>query len=199
MPGQGPTTLQIVTLILGIIGSGTGLIALCWNITQFMLGGHRIKVYATYGCEIDGDQLRATPPKIVATPNITVRIANIGRAPVTVRDLDICPVGSGKSSVSWTQWKGPSLPHRLEQGSEAHWLLRDVPTLEGMLRAGNHNLACRMGAVLATGRTVLSDVIVADPSKVMKDVTIRLESTDGHMRLEAKGPDLAGSEAQLDS
>ncbi|MEU4578953.1 hypothetical protein [Nonomuraea sp. NPDC023979] len=178
MAPDAPTTLQIVTLVLSVLGAATGVAALAWNIIQFKLAGPAIKVEATGGVLIDRQALEERGA-LETTPQIVVRVQNTGRAAIKVRDIEIMPVATPKVGIAWNDWVGVPLPHRLEGYDEATWSIRDVPTLRSMMQQEDRNLSFRAVVILANGRKVKSNYLVADEAILLKGLSMQVVSIPG--------------------
>lgn len=178
MTSDAPTTLQIVTLILSVLGAATGVAALCWNIVQFRLAGHRIKVEVTGGVLINRQALEEHGV-LETAPQIVVRVQNVGRMAIKVRDIEIIPVASPKGGIVWSGWVGVPLPHRLDGYDEETWSIRDVATLKSMMLQRDRNLSFRAVVVLANGRKVWSNYLVADEAVILKGLSMQVVTVAG--------------------
>ncbi len=67
----------MTALVLGIVGTATGTIALVWNVTHYFLTGPRGRVTTIAWASIVG-----TPG--VGQPWLRVRTANVGRVPISI-------------------------------------------------------------------------------------------------------------------
>lgn len=169
------TPLDVATLVLGIIGTTTGLAALAWNVAAFRLSGHRLDMELTHGLTISLNENGR--PQLPGSWNLTVRVSNQGRQPVNVQGLDCIVDGEPKRAVSWTAWTGRDpLPHRLEPQSESVWRCESPDQLVGALRAmtGRSNIACRVVAVLPGGKRQASNAVVMDKESALAGLDVSL-------------------------
>lgn len=128
---SGPTTLDIVTLVVAIFGALMGLAALVWQIAQHSLTGARVRVELKSAMLGPGgavvapqdqawrqaDQIR---PNGYSTPAYAVTVINRGRFPATVESVSFV-VGGGLGYRPVADLIGPELPHRIEGGSAGTW------------------------------------------------------------------------------
>lgn len=102
---------QIVTLVLAIVGTVTGVLSLAWQTYTWKKSGPDVKVTATNTFPVFGDNL--------GEHHLTVTAANTGRAPITVTVWGIEMPGHGSIITRVPiPWSTP-LPHRLEPHSSA--------------------------------------------------------------------------------
>lgn len=112
MPANGRiATVATASLILGIIGTVTGVGALVWQVITWTLSGPVISVSANQGFRTYGDQLGDQITIVTAT--------NSGRSPVTVRSWGL-RFPDGHTMIFREPFSGSAtLPHRLEGGASA--------------------------------------------------------------------------------
>jgi len=171
--------LSIVSLGLSGFGATTGVLSLLWNFRQFRLSGYRITVEVTTGVTITTDLSSVTP-------NINVKVTNTGRMAVTVDGIEIRPADPKiKYAVSWGDWKGTPLPHRLEPNDHKIWRIDDLPGLLEMLQGRSLDHECR-AAVLLPNRVAVSEVFTVDPEDAIRALDIQV------MRPGAPPQDLLG-------
>jgi hypothetical protein len=165
--------MTTVSLVLGIIGSVTGIAALAWNIVAFSLSGHRVNVEITNGMVISLDE--AGRPQLPGTWNLTVRVWNGGRQAFSVVGIELAPADVKLASVAWTQWVGPDFAHRLEGQAEASWRCDSPQVLTSMLRyiSGEEDLTGRAVVVLPGGKKKRSNLITMDEAKALEEVGTR--------------------------
>lgn len=165
MAQPGPTTLDLITLVLAIIGT-VGTVALTvWAIAEWRLSGGRVRVTLLAaalgggGVAISGKSLDVwrTDPTFNQQA-FAVEVRSTGRLPVTVEKWAIL-CARGSVSLLENVW-GPTLPHRLEAISSATWYL----PADGVIAAqasfvkgiGTPNTPIRAEVILGDGRVVRS-------------------------------------------
>ncbi|HET6908041.1 MAG TPA: hypothetical protein VFH54_01780 [Mycobacteriales bacterium] len=116
-----PTGLDYLTLGVAIFGAVTGAVAIAVQVVQFTFSGPRVKVNASANLH-SANMLWF----------LGIGAANVGRAPVTVQSIGV-QLGGGKhipvGALIQPIYSGPPLPHRLEPGDEANWLVQPEPLL----------------------------------------------------------------------
>jgi hypothetical protein len=156
------TALDFTTLVLAMVGAATGVFAILWNITQFVLAGPRVKVSIKEGIT-DGFQV-VTGPGVWTnqmhrgfgpmSPIVAIEVTNKGRLPVTI---------SNASAVLSNQMAFSSIEdmnHRLDPYSSYTWRL-PADQISTMVTV-SHKMGSYTGnkvwgrAALATGKVVKS-------------------------------------------
>lgn len=158
--------LSTVTLVTAIWGAVTGTAALVWGIWQFVLAGPRIEAEINQG-RLEGnglsyihggnvwDEHQAQYPH----PIVVIEARNKGRSPVDVTDVS---VDLGKVSVGQKPYSlgdSPTLPHRLEPGSNALWLVDLEPVARATavnVKVMKSDASARARIDLGTGKRVTS-------------------------------------------
>jgi hypothetical protein len=141
-----PTGLDYLTLAVAIFGAVTGAVALGVQIVSFLLSGPRVKVSASANLHT-GNGLWF----------LGISAANVGRSPVTIQGVGLKLEGDKHIPVGGflPAYHGPDLPHRLEPGAEASWLVQPEPPLATARKEGERGVV-RVYANLATGKRVVS-------------------------------------------
>jgi hypothetical protein len=98
--------VEVAGLILGIIGTVTGLGALAWQVTVWRRDGPVVALAAARASYSSG--------------MIEVKAVNSGRGPVTVERLDV-PLRDGRAWPILEKITDQHLPHRLEPAASATW------------------------------------------------------------------------------
>lgn len=172
MPLQSLTSVETVTLLLSIIGTMTGVTSIVVTFLLFRWAGPRVRVEATNGVTL--------PP---GSWNVTVRVTNAGRHAITVKDFEFQPIKTKKHRVSWTEWKGAPLPHRLEAFDNGSWRVERPAVLQEMLVAVPGSATkCRLAVILGNGRKVRSNIIDVDRATALKGLTIEAVPTGTRQR-----------------
>jgi hypothetical protein len=166
VPTQSLTSVETVSLLLSIIGTVTGVTSIVVTFLLFRWAGPRVGIEATHGVTL--------PP---GSWNITVRVTNAGRQAITVKDFEVQPVKMKKHQVSWTEWKGTSLPHRLEAFDNGVWRVDTPAALQAMLVAiPGSATRCRVAVILGNDRKVRSNIIDVDQATALKGLTVEVIS-----------------------
>jgi hypothetical protein len=141
-----PTGLDYLTLGVAIFGAVTGAVAIGVQVVSFVVSGPRVKATASANLHT-GNRLWF----------LGICVANVGRAPVTIQGVGVQLSGNKHIPVGGflRAYIGPELPHRLEPGAEASWLVQPEPLLETVRREGEQGVV-RVYANLATGKRVFS-------------------------------------------
>lgn len=148
-----------------IVGAVTGTAALIWGVWQFVLAGPRITAEIEEGrlaqwgqALISGGPAWAMRDPEYPHPVVVVRARNKGRSPV-----DISRIGVELEKIVFNQIHGladsPELPHRIEPGSVATWLM-DLRDVSAAVYASSKTLgggqSARARVELATAKVVTS-------------------------------------------
>ncbi len=165
--------MTIASLVVGICGVVLASLSLGWQAANYILTGGRIRVTLAAGAVGNGgvvtvDPSRFNPEQLsemaaqgFTSPVATVKVANVGRQPVTVARWGLTSA-RGVSLYPVAMSIGPSLPHRLEVGAAETWMV-DFIEVAAFLHATEHTRrsARRLDVVaeveLADGRTRRSD------------------------------------------
>jgi hypothetical protein len=132
-------------LVLGIIGTATGLSALAWQVVTWTLSGPVVTVEASQGFPTYGPE--------VGDPVTIVTATNSGRAPVTVNSWGL-QFPDGQTMVVTQPFPGSaSLPHRLEPGSSGQWMIDTKAVAETCRRQGVSYEELRAFVKLGDGQT----------------------------------------------
>lgn len=138
--------MAAAALILGIIGTFTGVAALAWQVIVWRRSGAVVAVTAFQAFPTYGDR--------VGEPHVNVSARNTGRSPVTVNGWGLrLPDGQTMIVTNPASWSSP-LHYRLEPGADGSWY---VPTAEVARFCTEHGIRQQdMVAFvnLADGRTV---------------------------------------------
>lgn len=131
-------------LWIALLGVVVACLSLGCQAATYVLTGGRVKVILRVGALADSGQGMVTaPPSSLSRewaadlaaqgysrPVVAVRVANVGRLPVTVERWSIrSPRGVSVSPIGDSI--GPTLPHRLDAGESATWAVdaREVQAL----------------------------------------------------------------------
>ena len=122
--------MDVVTLVIAVVGLVLSVASLCWQVAQHRLSGPRVRAELLWG-GIAHDRAVTGPIKGtlevfrhagVDTPVIAVKGRNHGRLPIDVTGFTVEMDGGGGYSLPGWRFN-PSLPHRLESGSEVTFYL----------------------------------------------------------------------------
>ena len=112
-----PTTLDLITLVIAILGLVASVVALVWQVLSWRMSGSRVKVEGRHAVIVPDDE---------GIHVLAVNAHNIGRIQVSV-------TGWGFSYPNKTHipghayqpmaWINPKVPHTLEPGHSASWHL----------------------------------------------------------------------------
>lgn len=117
--------MDVVTLVIAVVGLILSVASLCWQIAQHRLSGPRVRVELLWG-GIAHDRAVTGPIQGtlevfrhagVDTAVVAVKGRNHGRLPIDITGFTVEMDGGGGYSLPGWQ-PNPSLPHRLESGSE---------------------------------------------------------------------------------
>lgn len=131
----GTAALLISALSLALAGLSLG-----WQVAQWLLSAGRPKAVLMHGLwqgagAYVGPLTRNGSPKeinrlreqgIEGTEVVGVQVTNHGRAPVTVEKVSLHCRGGAMSFIPVTDRLGPSLPYRLEAGTNESWYVAAV-------------------------------------------------------------------------
>jgi hypothetical protein len=114
--------VKVASLILGIVGTATGIGALTWQVITWKRSGPVVTVTANQAFPTYGDQL--------GEPVTSVTARNSGRAPVTVSSWGL-RFSDGQTMFIRQPFTGSSqLPYRLEAGASGSWLIETEAVVE---------------------------------------------------------------------
>ena len=152
--------MELASFVLGLIGTVLATASVVWQFAQHRLTGPRIRVDLRWGGLTSQGSLTG-PMKTsletfrvagVVQPMFAVVVRNVGRTPINVQGYGVA-VPSGASVSQPGNRFDPTLPHRLEGGSQAtfHVELRLVEGLVGITAAAGERLALRAVVDLGNG------------------------------------------------
>jgi hypothetical protein len=119
-------------LAAAVLGVVLGALSLGWQAATYVLTGGRIKVSLRVGAMGPGGMVTTKPADLspgwleplaeqgYGRPVVSVRVANVGRQPVTVARWGL-KSRAGASLYPMADSIGPPLPHRLDTGESASW------------------------------------------------------------------------------
>jgi hypothetical protein len=138
--------MAIAGLILGIIGSITGVAALAWQVITWRQSGAVVAVTARQAFPVYGGH--------VSEQHVNVSARNSGRSPVTVNGWGL-RLPNGEAMVSFNPAPGSSpLPYRLEPGADGSWLLPTHEVARFCAERGVRQQDMIAFVDLADGRTI---------------------------------------------
>lgn len=151
-----------IALYAALVATGSAV----WQAATFALTGGRVKVQLRVGAMNRGGMVTAPPSSLrpewirelaeqgYSAPIVAVRVANVGRQPVTVASWSVVsPRGVSLSPMADSI--GPALPHRLEVGESETWAV-DMRSVQAFMQTTTEVLGGTevFGQVeLADGRT----------------------------------------------
>src|SRR5262245_44789962 len=114
--------MEIASLMLGIIGTATGVGALVWEVITWRRSGPVVAVDVTQGLP--------TYSADVGDPVTQVTATNSGRAPVTVTSWGL-ELPDGQTIFVQQPFPGSDiLPYRLEEGASGTWRIETIQVTE---------------------------------------------------------------------
>ena len=138
--------MEVAGLILGIIGTVTGVGALAWEVITWKRSGPVVRVKVTQALPTYSDH--------VGDPLTSVTATNSGRAPVTVTSWGL-QLPDGQTMFVQQPFPGSDkLPYRLEQGASGTWRIETTQVAETCRAQGTGYADLRGYVNLATGETV---------------------------------------------
>jgi hypothetical protein len=138
--------MAIAGLILGIIGTATGIGALAWEVTTWRRSGPVVTVDVLQGLPTYGDH--------VGDPVTCVTATNSGRAPVTVTAWGL-ETPNGQTMFVQHPFPGSdTLPYRLEEGASGTWRIETIGVAKTCEAEGVDYGDLRGYVRLGNGRTV---------------------------------------------
>jgi hypothetical protein len=138
--------MEIASLILGIIGTVTGIGAMAWQVVTWRRSGPVVAVDVTQGLPTYDDD--------VGDPVTCVTATNTGRAPVTVTSWGL-RLPDGQTMFVQQPFPGSdTLPYRLEEGASGSWRVETIQVAETCRAQGINYADLRGYVTLATGETV---------------------------------------------
>ncbi len=132
-------------MIVGVLGLVLASISISWQAASYLLTGGRVKVSLRVGGFGNGAMVTAPPASLTASwwdglakqgykqPIVAVRVANVGRQPVTVARWGL-KSGLGMSLYPMADSIGQPLPHRLEVGESETWAV-DMAHVDAFIQA----------------------------------------------------------------
>lgn len=154
------------SLWVAVLGVVLACLSLGWQAATYVLTGGRVKVTLLLGAMGNGGMVTGSPDKLkhgwfdrvaeqgYRSPVVAVKVANVGRQPVTVAQWSVvCPLAGSVTPVGNSI--GPALPHRLEVGESATWAV-DMHNVHTFMEATRKVLA-EGRRVVAFGQVELGD------------------------------------------
>lgn len=154
------------SLWVAILAVVLACLSLGWQAATYVLTGGRVKVTLLVGAMGNGGMVTGSPDKLkpgwfdgvaeqgYRSPVVAVKVANVGRQPVTVtRWSVVCPLAGSLTPVANSI--GPPLPHRLEVGESATWAV-DMHSVHTFMEA-TRKVVARGRQVVAFGQVELGD------------------------------------------
>jgi hypothetical protein len=138
--------MVVASLILGVVGTVTGLGALAWQVIIWQRSGpvvavSAIQAFPTYGDRV-GEQVTC----------VTAR--NSGRAPVTVSSWGLRFPDGQVMFVRQPFAGSDALPYRLEEGASGSWYIETVAVAEACRAHGVDYQDLTAYVNLANGQTI---------------------------------------------
>lgn len=154
----GPTAFDWLTFGIALAGFVLAIAALIWNVVEWWLSGHRIKVES-------GVAITSLRPNTTETL-VTVAARNVGRQAVTIDSWSfLLPDDQVMQWASWKEWQGPTTPYRLENGTSVVWHVPASAARDVLVKYGQEPTALIRARVhLGTGKSVVADNAVPVPS-----------------------------------
>ncbi|MDB4898123.1 MAG: hypothetical protein JWN15_4385 [Firmicutes bacterium] len=138
--------MAIASLILGIIGSVTGIGALAWQVITWNRSGPVVKVTASQGFPVYGDDLGE---------QITIVTAeNSGRSPVTITSWGLRFRDGQVMVIRRPLPSSDPIPHRLEAGASGSWHFETVALAETCKAHGVNYEDLTAYVKLGNGKTI---------------------------------------------
>ncbi|NJP34174.1 hypothetical protein [Micromonospora thermarum] len=137
--------MQNASLVVAICGLVLACLSLGWQAANFVLAGGRVKVELRVGATGSQAMLTAEPNSFkpdwltelaqqgYRQPIAAVRVANVGRQPVTVERWGFRHPAAG-TLFPMADFIGKPLPHRLEVGQSETWAMDLGPVAQGRKR-----------------------------------------------------------------
>jgi len=136
----------VASLVLGIIGTVTGLGALAWQVITWQRSGPVVAVSAIQAFPTYGDRLGEQLTCVIAR--------NSGRAPVTVSSWGL-RFPDGQVMFIRQPFAGSDvLPYRLEEGASGSWYIETAVVAETCRGHGVYYADLTAYVDLASGQTV---------------------------------------------
>jgi len=140
--------MEVAGLILGIIGTVTGVGALAWEVITWRRSGPVVTVKVIQALPTYGDH--------VGDPLTSVTATNSGRAPVTVTSWGL-QLPDGQTMFVQQPFPGSdTLPYRLEEGASGSWRVETIQVAETCRVQGIDYADLRGYVNLANGKTVFA-------------------------------------------
>ncbi len=163
--------MNTTALVMSAVSLLVAGLSLGWQVAQWLLsagrpratlsngilgpGGAYVGPVRKNGEPISFDSLRAQG--ITGEEVIGIQVTNHGRASVVIDRIALCPRGGSARFVPIGECVGPSLPFRLEAGSNVSWYL-PAHNADSLVRAsralGEQVSGVYMNATLGTGRSI---------------------------------------------
>jgi hypothetical protein len=136
----------VASLILGVVGTVTGLGALAWQVVTWRRSGPVVEVSANQVFPAYGDHLGEQITEVTAR--------NSGRSPVTVSSWGL-RFPDGQVMIIRQPFAGSdSLPYRLEDGASGSWYIETTAVAETCRAHGVDYADLTAYVHLANGQTV---------------------------------------------
>jgi hypothetical protein len=160
--------MNVASLVLGIVGAVLASLSLGWQAANYVLTGGRVKVVLQVGGRNHSGMITMPPerftqesPRLLASqgfpqPIVAVKVANVGRQPVTVDRWGLVS-GLGTSLYPAADSIGLPFPHRLEVGESATWAV-DMRAVNAFIQATQATLTKQQVAT-ARPNTLLGRVL----------------------------------------
>lgn len=162
---QEVTSIEIITLVIAVFAAVVSVASLTWQVAEWRLSGHRVKVDLLLGAMGRGGlatgkmgaDLRTVMRQGFTDLTVVVRAKNVGRQPVTLTGYDV-GFGSGFALSSHAEPMNPDFPFRLETGTSVDFftpldhVAAAIDATRGIGRTGQ--LRMRGRVTLATGKTI---------------------------------------------
>lgn len=168
MPESSPSTLDVVTLIVAILGIVLAGASLAWQAASFMLAGSRVRVKLRRGAlrrGASGGLARLAGPldpsesdyEMMRQQGFTddvliAEVRNVGRMAVSVESVSL-DAEDGWGFAHPGDPENPALPHRLEAGSRQSWHVA-IPPLQKVVDRDKKARKAWMTVELGTGKAL---------------------------------------------
>jgi hypothetical protein len=138
--------VEVVSLILGVVGTVTGIGALAWQMMTWRRSGAVVTVEANQAFPTYEDHL--------GEPHTSVTARNSGRSPVTVSSWGLRFPDDQVMFIRQPFAGSSPLPYRLEQGASGSWFIETAAVVETCKTHDVDYTDLTAYVSLADGRTV---------------------------------------------
>ncbi len=158
--------MDTVTLVIAVVGLVLSVASLTWQVSTFLLSGARVRCELRHVGVAPGRTWASVPPRnpLRLPPELTeqgftderlaVIARNVGRLPVSVERYALM-FGAGINFGSVRpESHEPQLPHRLEPGEQATWMLSLAEARDIVSHARKGPQRAWMTVELGNGKTV---------------------------------------------